>query len=168
MRTRYLIAIVIAGIILTVMSAISFFERPKIGDAAPPFELKDASGAAWSLESFRGRTVLLHFWATWCGTCLSELPALESAYRELGGGSVAIVTILTDDEGRSLSALKGRTPISFPVLLDMDGTVSDAYEVWGVPVSFLIDVNGVIVGRTSSPLTYNSLMSLLQIPLTRP
>ena len=157
MKTRYLIVIMIAGIIIIVMSAIHFYKRPKTGDAAPPFKLADISGKQISLESHKGKIVFLHFWASWCGTCLSEIPAVERIYKEYEGKDLAVLTILVDDDGRSLSEIKKRTQLNYPVLLDPEGEVADAYQVWGVPETFVIDRNGVILERSASAIRYDEM-----------
>lgn len=167
MKKRYLIAIMIAGIILTVMSAYHFWARPKSGDMAPPFTLKDISGKEVSLENEKGRLVFLHFWSTWCWTCISEIPAVEKIYNEFEEKDLVVLTILVDDDGRNLSGIMKRTQINYPVLLDPEGSVADAYAVWGVPETFIIDRNGVILDRTASAINYNEVKRYLDLLLAQ-
>ncbi len=167
MKKRYLIAIVIAGIILIVMSAIHFFERPRTGDVAPAFTLKDTAGGQVSLDSAKGKLVLLHFWSTWCGACLSEIPTIGKLHDEFKGKGVAVLTVLVDDDGRDLADIARRTPINYPVLLDPKGETADSYQVWGVPETFIIDRAGVILDRTAATLNYAETKKFLEARLAR-
>lgn len=162
MKTRYLIVILIAGIIIAVMSAIGLFEAPRRGDVAPSFVLSGFAGGEASLEKERGKFVLLHFWATWCGTCLSEIPVIEKLYEEFKDRNVAVVTILVDDDGAMLGPLKDRMNFTYPVYADPKGLVADSYQVWGVPETFVIDRDGVILNRTNSALDYPSFRKTLE------
>lgn len=166
MKTRYLIVIVIAGIIIAVMSAIHFYERPKVGDIAPSFQLKTTEGKDVSLSDYSGKTVFLHFWSSSCGTCLSEIPTMEKFYNEFQHKDFVFLTILVDDDGRNLPEIRKRTPLTYPILMDTEGAVADAYEVWGVPESFFIDRNGIILERTTSKTDYNEARQYLDRLLT--
>ena len=167
MKTRYLIVILIAGIIIAVMSAIGLFKGPGKGDAAPAFVLSGLSGSEASLEKERGKLVVLHFWATWCGTCLSELPVIEKLYNEFHDKGVAVVTVLVDDNGAMLAPLKERMNFTYPVYPDPDGLVADSYQVWGVPETFIIGPDGVILDRTRSAVDYPSFKKKLEGHLSK-
>lgn len=167
MKKRYLIAIVIAGIILIVISAIHFFERPKSGDVAPPFTLKDISGKEISLESEKGKIVFLNFWSTWCGVCLSEVPTIEKLYEEFKGRDVEVLTVLVDDDGRNLKDIKKKMVLNYPVATDPEGKTADSYQVWGVPESFIIGRDGVILERSPAAINYSKMKRSLEDYLAR-
>ena len=162
MKTRYLIAIVIAGIIIVVMSAIRFFDRPGAGDAAPQFVLQDIQGVNHSFADYNGKTVFLHFWATWCGKCLQEIPEMEKLYGEYRDSDIVILSVLVDDDGSNLPAIKSRQPLDYTVLVDPQGEAADLYKVWGVPESFIIDRNGLIVLRSISAVKYGYIKARLE------
>jgi peroxiredoxin len=166
-KKRYLIAIVIAGIILIMMSAIHFFETPSKGDVALPFTLKDTAGNEISLESERGKVVLLHFWAPWCEVCMAEVPVIEKLYDDFKGRDLALLTVLVDDDGRHIPAIKKRTPIDYPVLIDPEGEVADSYRVWGVPESLIIGRDGVILDRWATATDYAKAKAQLEHYLSR-
>lgn len=148
-------------------SAISYFKGPRSGDAAPAFVLSGLTGGEASLEKERGKLVLLNFWATWCGTCLSEIPVIEKIYNEFKDKDVAVITVLVDDDGAMLGPLKDRMNFSYPVYPDPDGLVADSYQVWGVPETFVIGPDGVILERSRSAVDYASLKKKLEEHLSR-
>jgi len=166
-RTRYLIVIMIAGIIIIVMSAISFFGSPGKGDSAPQFALSDLSGKDVTLEGERGNIVVLNFWATWCGTCLSEIPVIEKIYREFKDKHVSVLTVLVDDDGGMIDSIKKRMNLTYPVYADPEGLVADSYQVWGVPETFIIDDGGIILDRFRSAVDYSTLRSRLEDHLSK-
>lgn len=112
------------------------------GDNAPPFELPDLEGKLRKLSDFKGKVVLLNFWASWCGPCVAELPALERLYTELKSQGFEIIAIGIDDEADSLMEFKRRYSMTFPVLVDKSGILKNKYRVTGVPESFILDRDG--------------------------
>ncbi len=116
------------------------------GAPAPNFTLADFNGASVSLVDLRGRPVLINFWASWCPPCLKETPALIEAYEALirEGRQVAFVGIGTSDESENLRRFAREYAIPYIVLEDLDGKVSDAYGVRGMPTTFFVDSNGIV------------------------
>lgn len=114
------------------------------GRAAPDFELRDPGGRLVRLSEFRGQVVLVNFWASWCGPCRAEAPALVALAETMTGNLV----ILGVDQQETLDAVESfidEFSITYPVVLDHDGEVSEAYRVGrGLPVSFVVGRNGVI------------------------
>ena len=152
MKKRYWIAFGIAGIMIIVMSAYHFWVRPGRGDVAPSFVLSDIENRTVSLDEFRGKVVLLHFWAPWCNACLSELPVIEKLSGEFKDKGLVVVSVLVEEREpqKSIKYIRQIIPLNFPVLVDREGRVADAYEVWGVPESFIIGRDGLIIARFSS------------------
>jgi peroxiredoxin len=120
----------------------------RIGPAEPPgFTLEDTSGRMVSLEDFRGKVVLLNFWAVRCKPCKEEMPALENLHRKIGGKGLAIVAI--DDyepKERVLKFLK-KFPYTFKILIDEKGTTSENYKTFVIPTTFIIDREGRAIGK---------------------
>jgi peroxiredoxin len=119
---------------------------------APDFKLKDGTGKVVSLDSYRGKVVVLNFWTKTCGPCLDEMPELADLARILKPMSdVAVVTVSTDDtaedaNGTLKSVLKGEVP--FPVLIDPDAVnVAGKYGTTLYPETWIIDKEGVIRAR---------------------
>jgi len=109
---------------------------------APPFELKDLDGRPVSLRDFRGRTLILSFWATWCGPCRPELEALQQAYERLDG-QAAIVAISVDDDKSGVPGYVEEMGLKFPILYS-DGSVEGPYDTNAIPQLYVIDEAGMI------------------------
>jgi peroxiredoxin len=123
-----------------------------VGQIAPDFELESLSGGETWLTDFRGHPVVLNFWATWCQPCRQELPQLVSAYDQLQDEGLVIVG-LNMQEGRDLiTPFAEDRGIDFPVLIDRDGDVGDQYRLLGLPTTYFIDANGVVVSVFRGPL----------------
>jgi peroxiredoxin len=130
--------------------------RTHQGGKAADFGLSDVNGNTIRLSGYRGNLVFLNFWATWCGPCRQEMPSMERLYRELGGQGLAMLAVNEKESGAQVSNFMRSYGLSFPALLDVDGRVSSAYRVWGLPTTILIDGSGTIVGTQSGPRDWAS------------
>lgn len=132
----------------------------EVGRAAPAFRLRDLDGSAAELTEFRGRYVLLNFWASWCGPCRGETPALQAFFEQQAPGLV-VIGVNQQEEAETARAFAESFGVTYPIALDADGQVSGAYRVTtGLPVSFLIDPDGVIQGIHLGALTDSDLAGL--------
>jgi cytochrome c biogenesis protein CcmG/thiol:disulfide interchange protein DsbE len=124
---------------------------PLVGRAAPPFTMAPVGGGeAVSLESLRGRPVVLNFWATWCGPCIQEHPALTRA--AAARKDVTFLGVVYQDEEPRIREFQRRYGAAYPSLFDPDGKTAIAYGIAGVPETFFIDAKGTIVAKVSLPL----------------
>lgn len=112
---------------------------------APAFSLPDLAGKSVSLASFRGKPVLVNFWATWCHTCKEEMPDLEKLSLR-SAGRYSVVGISMDENLSAVPPFVKEHKVTFPILFT-DRTVSAAYAVRGLPAAYLIDGEGRIVRR---------------------
>lgn len=120
-------------------------ERPPVeGMPAAEFTLTDLNGQTKSLSDYRGKIVLLNFWATWCKPCTTEMPAMQTTYDRLRdkGFVVLAVNELEDDE--KVRAHIREYKHTFPVLMDRENRVANLYGVYGLPVSVFIDEAGTV------------------------
>ncbi len=117
---------------------------------APPFTLKDLTGANVSLSNFKGKPVLLNFWATWCGACKEELPSMERLHKAAKDHGVQVVAI-SIDRGNQEKVQKyvKEYNLTFPILLDPEQKVRRSYFILGLPTSYLIDSQGKLRGFIS-------------------
>jgi thiol-disulfide isomerase/thioredoxin len=115
----------------------------QIGQAAPNFKLPDLTGQQVSLDQFKGKVVMLDFWATWCGPCRMTMPVVENLQKEFADTLVLLTINLQDprDEVRDYIRAQG---IHSRVLLDQEGTVGTMYGAAGIPMQILIDKQGII------------------------
>ena len=117
---------------------------PVVGTPAEDFQLVDLNGNPQRLGDYRGKVVLLNFWATWCKPCTTEMPAMQRTYdklREKGFVVLAVNELEDETEVREHIRQFGHT---FPVLMDRDNKVANQFGVYGLPVSFFIDERGVV------------------------
>ena len=112
--------------------------------AAPGFELPDMDGEQHALRDYRGKVVLLNFWATWCPPCRREMPALERLYQQLGEDGLVVLAINQWEDPDHVFAYTGELNVfpTFPILFDPDSRVSEDFGVKGLPTSFLLDQEG--------------------------
>jgi len=113
-------------------------------DTAPDFTLPDLSGQKVTLSSFKGKPVLLNFWATWCGYCRKERPHLNSLYNSYKDKGLVVISVSTDRSVEKVRKYLKDIPADFIVLSDSDGGAAAEYGIRGYPSSFLIDRNGLV------------------------
>ncbi len=117
----------------------------KVGDAAPNFHLRDLAGQVVSLDQLRGKVVLLNFWATWCGPCRVEMPAMEQLYRAFPRKQFEILAVSTDPQGAVVTRpFQQEMGFTFPILHDSEYRVGLTYGARTLPMTFMVDRQGVI------------------------
>ena len=132
---------------LVVLAPFAQTEAKEKTPLAQDFTLKNLDGKEVSLRQFRGKYLLINFWATWCGPCKVEMPSLEILYSRFKSDKFAMVGISNDMFGHRvvLPYIKANK-LTFPMLLDQRMTVSHKYGVVSLPTTFLIDPQGKIIG----------------------
>jgi thiol-disulfide isomerase/thioredoxin len=154
----------VAGILMTVVfgTALAVKLRPQldlleVGDAAPSFHGTDLrTGRPATLADYRGKVVLLNIWATWCPPCRVEMPSMQRLHQNLAGTDFRIVAVSVD--GDAFHAEDSRDPagimafatgmgLTFDILHDPSGAIRKSYQTTGVPESFVIDRDGIIVKK---------------------
>lgn len=117
----------------------------RVGDEAPNFRLRDLDGNLTSLSQFRGKVVLLNFWATWCGPCRVEMPAMEQLYRSLSRREFQILAVSTDSQGVAVTRpFQQKIGLTFPILHDTDMEVGMTYGARSLPMTLMVDRQGVV------------------------
>ncbi len=117
---------------------------PATGMPASDFTLLDLKGESHRLSQYRGKIVLVNFWATWCKPCTTEMPAMQATYDKLQDqGFVVLAVNELEDEAKVREHIRtyGHT---FPVLLDLNNQVANQYGVYGLPVSVFVDEHGIV------------------------
>ena len=135
----------VASITLPAFDGWSMGSRvPAVGTAAEDFALVGLDGKEQRLSHYRGKVVLVNFWATWCKPCTTEMPAMQATYDKLREkGFVVLAINELEDESKVREHIKqhGHT---FPVLMDRDNKIANQFWVFGLPVSVFIDERGVV------------------------
>jgi len=123
------------------------FEIPSQTLPSIDFELENLQGNKELLSDYLGKVVFLNFWATWCGPCQSEMPAMEKVYRELKDEGFVILAVDLAEEKDTVQKFIEERNLTFPVLLDKTGEVGSIYDARSIPTTYLIDRDGNVLGR---------------------
>ena len=145
----------LSGVVVVVLSGVAAGKQAAPAHLLAPLDLRGyAPGttppafSGWTLDGrlsmtdVRGRVVLLNFWASWCTACRSEMPVLERLHRDLGLHGLAVVGINAREDPATVRRYAKELRLTFPLLLDRDGTINKQYGVVGLPTTFLVGRDG--------------------------
>jgi peroxiredoxin len=146
-----LLLVIAAGVIYTLLP---YMEKPQaravVGEAAPVFTLINLQGEPVQLADYKGRGVLINFWASWCNPCVNELPLLNEAYKLSG---IDVLAVNVGEKGEKAQAFVDRYELKFPVVLDEEMEVKRHYRVVAMPLTLLVDRDGELIARHEGELT---------------
>ena len=126
---------------------------PTRGVEVPDFTFVSAEGAEHHLRDLRGHPLVVNFWATWCPPCRAEMPTLNRAYEEHRAQGLIVLAVNEMESRGQVSQFVQEEALSLPVVLDRRGLVAQAYRVSGLPTSFFVDDQGIVVLRWTGMLT---------------
>lgn len=141
--------------------------------AAPDFTLTDQFGNSHTLSEYKGKTVFLNFWATWCGPCRMEMPYIQQVYEEYGSnsGDVIILGVANPKTGEQpnnsdvtqeeVEAFLSENGYTYPVVMDLDGSIFAAYGIQAFPTTFMIDTEGDVYGYVAGSLSEDMIRSII-------
>jgi len=163
--------LIVGGLITAALVTVLYFalgndpqhiDSPLIGSPAPDFALK-AVGSAQTIDlaQYRGKPVVLNFWATWCRPCWDEHPVLTQN-AQMAGDRVQFVGVVFQDDERKIIDFLQQRGWAYPTLVDDRGKTAIAYGVGGVPETYFLDKRGTIVAKFAGPMTTEILQSNLQ------
>lgn len=121
------------------------------GDMAPVFQLNNLDGEVVALKDLRGKGVMLNFWGSWCGPCKDEMPDMNAVHKQNLKG-VEIIAVNIGESPYIVNNFVNRYDLKFPIWLDRDKNITDAYSVDNIPTTFLIDEHGEIVKKIVGPM----------------
>jgi len=177
-----LIAVIVAGALVigrrpAVEPAATIASEPAVStaaatearaDLAPDFTMYDIDGNAVKLSDFRGKPVILNFWASWCGPCKAEMPDFEEAYRTYGQEVQFLIVNLTDGNSETVetaSSFIADQGYTFPVYYDVAIEGAMAYRVYAIPVTYFLDAEGAVrafnEGMISADVLESNITALL-------
>jgi thiol-disulfide isomerase/thioredoxin len=126
-----------------IFSSLTF--AAKVNDPAPPIELQSfTTGQTVTLESLRGKVVLVDFWASWCIPCRKSLPMFNELRANIGTEKFEILAVNLDENLDDANAFLASYPVSYPVVWDQGQVTPGLYDVQGMPSSYIVDQNGVV------------------------
>lgn len=149
--------VTIALIVVSLVQDDSSLESVKMssigeGIPAPDFTFPGLDGKNTSLSDYKGKVVLVNIWATWCPPCVEEMPSMQKLYNEFNGKNFEILAVSIDAAGvDAVAPFMKKHKLSFPALMDPKGTIKSMYRVTGIPESFIIDKQGILVGKIIGP-----------------
>jgi thiol-disulfide isomerase/thioredoxin len=114
------------------------------GGKTPALELPDADGREHALADWRGKTVVVNFWATWCEPCRDEMPSLERLKARLGGKPFEVVAVNVGESPERVARFTREVPVTFPILYDRESATARRWKVRGYPTSYVLGPDGRI------------------------
>ncbi|GMB07808.1 peroxiredoxin [Thermolongibacillus altinsuensis] len=162
LRTAIL-ALMVAAIGYTIYA--NFFTEKtsvKIGDEAPDFVLTDLNGNKHRLSDYRGKGVFLNFWGTWCKPCEKEMPYMNKQYEVYKKKGVEVLAVNVGESELSVKKFVERFGLTFPVVIDKQDQVMNAYDIGPLPTTFLIDKNGKIVDIITGTMTESMVQQYME------
>jgi peroxiredoxin len=160
MKSRCVLCSIVVILIFSsagVRKAAALDKSPEIGEYAPPFVLRDIDGKRVSLSEHKGEVILLNFWASWCHACKSEMSSMNNLYKSLKGRGLEVFAVSIDSSEKSLRSFVAGKGLSFPILFDKDGErYFEQFDVIGLPVTFVIDRQGILVDKIMGSTDWDS------------
>jgi len=137
-------------------------KSPIVGELAPQFTLLDVDGRATKLSDFRGKTVVLNFWATWCIPCRQEFPELATLYDTNAARGLVVLGVDLQEDPAPVRKFAAEFNASFPIVIDSNGSVARQYQLIGPPTTFFIGPDGVLRAVQVGALTEQALPRKLE------
>src|SRR5690606_6025547 len=125
------------------------------GELAPDFELTTLKGEEMRLSDYRGKAVILNFWATWCPPCRAEMPHMQTFYEKQQENDVEVVAVNLTTEDRGMTEIENFVAefgLSFPIPMDVDGDIGALYQAFSIPTSYIIDREGRVLHKIVGPM----------------
>lgn len=131
---------------------------PLLREKRPPAQwtLKNLNGENVSLEALKGKVVFINFWATWCPPCRGEMASMDALYNRLKDKGFEMIACDIMEDADAVREFIRSHKLSFPVVLDSGGKVSESYNVQGIPATFIIDRDGMLILRTVGGRNWNT------------
>jgi len=136
--------------------AVPILQPMKDSAPTPDFSLTTPEGKKISLKDFRGKVVLLNFWASWCVPCREEMPAMEKLYQEYKQKNFVVLAVAVKDRKQDAVNFVKELKLTYPIALDPDAQVGHVYGAWGLPATYLIGPKGEGLARGWGPADWHN------------
>ncbi|WP_407270695.1 thiol-disulfide oxidoreductase ResA [Radiobacillus sp. PE A8.2] len=134
-----------------------------VGDYAPNFSLETLQGERVQLKDYRGKGVFLNFWGTWCKPCETEMPYMENAYKVFKQQGVEILAVNIEESDLVVQSFVDRFELTFPILMDRKGAVTEQYGIGPIPATYLIDKNGKVLKIITGSMNQQSAIEYMDL-----
>jgi peroxiredoxin len=165
---RVLLLLVVAGFLYMLLRPAS--GGPIVGETTPDFQLSDLDGRTLHLSGYRGKIVVLNFWATWCAPCLEEMPSLDRFAEQFVPKGVAVLAVSVDDDEQALRQFVAKNQLKMTVLRDPDRKISSSYQTFKYPETYILDRQGRFVQKVIGGANWNGpeIVSFFEQLLSKP
>jgi cytochrome c biogenesis protein CcmG/thiol:disulfide interchange protein DsbE len=165
-----LVAVALAGLLLAALLLVRFrtagpivvSRSPLLDRAAPAIELRDLEDRPVSLAAYRGRPVIVHFWASWCIPCRTEFPLYKRVRAEHAAEGLEVLGIIYDDSVEAAAGFYQVQGADWPAMEDPGGLVAAQWRVVGLPITYFVDRQGIVRGVSYGPPPPDALDTLLR------
>jgi cytochrome c biogenesis protein CcmG, thiol:disulfide interchange protein DsbE len=147
MNRRIFTSVAAAALVAFAVPALAAAPAP-----APDFVLDSNTGKPIKLSGYKGKVVMINFWATWCGPCKSESPALQKLWEQYRTRGVVFVGVDYNDVASDARRFVRKHGLTYPMVRDRDGSVGNLYDLTGVPETFVVDRQGRLVEHFAGPI----------------
>jgi peroxiredoxin len=141
----------------------SLLDKPQ----APDFQLPDVDGNIHRLSDYRGRVVIVNFWATWCPPCRAEMPSMQRAWEKLQQEEIMMLAVNVGEDEDTIFQFTANYPVEFPLLMDLDSKIIGEWPVRGLPTTFVVDPQGRLVYRAIGARQWDETELLEQVKALR-
>jgi peroxiredoxin len=166
-RNALILAVVVVAVVTMVRDCRRLAPLP-VGGLAPDFRAPRLDGGELHLADYRGQVVLLDFWASWCAPCIAAMPGLSRLHDRFAARGLVLVGVNLAENRQAVEAFARRARIRYPIALDLDSRIANAYRVSTIPQVLVLDRDGVIrysaAGSTSEPALDRALTQLMGGP----
>jgi peroxiredoxin len=144
-------------------------DQGELDKPAADFTLPDLKGKPFKLSSLKGKTVLLDFWATWCGPCIDDIPTLKSLQAKYKEKGLVVLGVSIDDSSpKEVAAFTKEHQFTYPVVLTGgQDKIPDGYNIFGLPAAYLIDANGTVIKKYYGPKDEHEVGADIQVAIKR-
>ena len=146
-----------------VVGFVLFFSRPPgttkavaLGDAVPNFTLKQNNGQLVSLQEYRGKVVVLNFWASWCGPCVEELPSLQKFAERYNGKGVQVIGVSLDEDANAYMKFLTDHEVNFMTMRDPTHNIAETYGTYKLPETYIISAKGTLLNKVIGETDWTS------------
>jgi len=154
MQVKRIATVLAIGLFWVVVAKAAGFEV-RVASPAPELKAHDLTGASKTLTDYRGKVVVLNFWATWCPPCQREMPSLERLRMQMKGRPLEIVAVSSAETPEEVNAYLAKMKLGFPILLDTDSSNTRRWKVFALPTTFVLDTEGQVRHVLTGPTEWD-------------